>query len=228
MTDQVFPAEQSLGYYFHPRRYPHAPGHPRLDVVLRAVPSGEHFDPDCLRLVIVSGESAPRFLSVHHPWRGAERLRVCPGFVNLRDRKDKTVEAFTFGGDLRITSREDRTTCVLTSPAPIIEFAPDPRLPDPTIPPMLVEEVEVLIGQRRAAWERHHPSANFDRRLVAADPLLLYCACLEALLERIASFPLKAGNGPHQDFAHYLRAEIRTLRQRGDWPPEVPPLSELL
>ena len=221
-------SEHELGYRFCSRRYPHAPGYSRLDIVLRATPTGHHFDPEKVRLAVVSADEDIELLSVCHPWLGASRHRALVGYVRLHDRKGKVVKAFTFGGDLQITSEEERTTCVLTSPAPIIELTPASLSPRPTMPMMLVEEVESLIAQRRAAWNQERDPAMFDKRMMATDPFTLYLACLEALGEKFTRFAHQVEDDLTRQFTQFVHAEIQALCERGAWLLHVPPLAKLL
>lgn len=228
MPDQKTSDERELGYTFHPRLYPQAPGHPQLDITLRATPTGLHFDPKWVRIAVASANKGIEFLTVRHPWQWEERYRACAGHVSLQDHKNKVVETFTFGGDLQIMSEKDRTMCILSSSAPIVEVLPEPLTRGPSVHMMLVEEVEALIAQRRAAWDREHAPATFDRRLAATDPLSLYVACLETLNEKYAHFPHEAEDELTHQFVAFLRAESKALHQMGTWPLRVPSLTELL
>lgn len=187
--------------------------------MLRQAPTHLHFDPEWVRLGVVSIQGRIETLFVGHPWRGpGRRYRAYPGQVTWGDRKDETVKAFTFGGELRIESEETHTTCVLTSPAPIIYL-----VRGSLVPTTLALEVEILLAERRAAWI-HDPGA-FERRLVAAAPVALYRACLKALKEKFQNFDLEAQNESIRQFVHFLDRETRTRREAGERAPE---LDELL
>jgi hypothetical protein len=228
VPDQETPDEGELGYTFHPQLYPQAPGHPQLDIVLRATPTGLHFDPKWVRLPVASANRGIELLTVRHPWQWKEHYRACEGHVSLHDHKNKVIEAFAFGGDLQIMSEEDRTTCILSSSAPIVEMLPEPLTRGPSVHMMLVEEVEALIAQRRAAWDQEQAPIAFDRRLAAVDPLRLYLACLGALNEKFAHFPHGAEDELTHQFIVFLHAESKALHEMGTWPLYVPPLAELL
>ena len=45
MTQNKTSQGEDWGYEFYPRAYPHAPGHPRLDITIPKTPTGRHFDP---------------------------------------------------------------------------------------------------------------------------------------------------------------------------------------
>ena len=220
MTQQDVPVGMELGYFFHHRERPNAPGHPQLDVLMRSVPTEKHFDPEQLSLTVASEHRGTEFLRVHHPWSWLEQYRVCAGRVILKDRKDKKVGAFTFGGDLHIESEEMLTTCFLTSPAPILEL-----IGTSSIPVLLAVETEIIFAKRRAEWV--HDPAIYDKRLSAADPLILYIACLEAIGDKFERYPSR-GDEFIQQFVQFIRVEIKTLHELHEWPLYVPRIDELL
>ncbi len=220
-TTSIEPVQHELGYFFHPTRVPKAIGHPQLDIVLRPAPTGRHFDPEKVHFEVACVNGGVESLTVHHPWRWpTHHYCVSAGRVIWRDRLDKTVEAFTFGGSLQIEPCESYTACVLTSPAPILRL-----VSDADIPTMLALEVEVLLAERRAAWV--DDPASIEERVAAADPLVLYYSCLKALKGKFKRLCLTAidnrlcqlvlflnnGNGSH-----------RAWRR----PPHIPELSDLL
>jgi hypothetical protein len=187
--------------------------------VLRPAPTYLHFDPEWVRLGVISTQGWVERLAVSHPWRGlGRRYRACPGQVTWGDRKGKTIKAFTFGGELRIEAEEAHTTCVLTSSAPIIHF-----VRGTSVPTMLALEAGTLLAERRAAWV-HNPEA-FERRLATAAPVAFYRACLKALRRKFQNFNFEAQNEPFRRFVHFLDSETRTRQEAGERAPE---LDELL
>ena len=218
--DQGNLKKRDYGYYFHSREYSDSPGHPRLDVLLRSVPTGKHFDPEKLSITVASEQRCTEFLRVHHPWPAQEQYRACAGRVILQDRKGKKVEAFTFGGDFWIESEEMLTACVLTSPAPILE-----RTGTSSIPELLAEEVEIIFAERRAAWEPDQ--STFKDRLRATDPFTLYCICLESLIEKFERYPSKEDEFVQQ-LIHFLNTEIKTLHELDKWPVSLPTIANVL
>jgi len=210
--------EPDLGYIFFPSEIPHYPGHPRLDVILTELPTERHFDPTRVQYQIVSRQNRAEHLSVHHPWTAGELYRVGVGRIFIRDRIDKTVEAFSFGGELRIFSDPPRTICVLTSPAPIFDLWQTPSLPM-----WLTAEVEILLAEQKVKGLQSTRD-ELDLHLGKVDPFLLYASCLKALHDK--SWPLSEdeyGAGPH-----FVRNEIKRIEQAGNWPLLVPSLAELV
>lgn len=206
------PVNEQLGYCFHPPADPHELGHPQLDVVLRATPTGEHFDPETLACFVATASGSMK-LHVLHPWTQDTTYRICAGEIVIEDARHEQVKAFTFGGTLHIDSDARRTVCRLASPAPLLEHARQAL----SLEEHLIEEVAILFAQRRAVQD----DDVFDRRLAAADPLLLYRACLVALHSKFEDFP--ATDDVHRRFKQFLRTSTQAATEEN-----IPALAELL
>jgi hypothetical protein len=220
MSDQYDSNEKEYGYFFHSQERSDSPGHPQLDVFLRSVPTEKHFDPVKMTINVAVGGKDIEFIKVHHPWSLLEHYRVCSGRVILQDRKGKKVEAFTFGGDLQIESKEEVTIGNLTSPAPILELTSTSSFPS-----LLAEETEIIFAERRAEWEPDH--TTFNKKLIMADPFVLYCACLEYLEVKYEHSHIR-DDGVIQHFAQFLHDEIEALQGLHKWPVKLPTVAELL
>jgi hypothetical protein len=220
MSDQYNFNEKEYGYFFHPQERPDSPGHPQLDVFLRSVPTEKHFDPTKMTLNVALEHKDIEFIKVHHPWSLHEQYQACAGRIILQDRKGKIVEAFTFGGDLRIESKEEVTIGILTSPAPILELTSTS-----SIPSILAEETEIIFAERRAKWEPDH--AAFIKKLIVADPLALYCASLEYLGVKYEHSHVR-DDGAIQHFDQFVHDEIEALQELHKWPEQLLTVAELL
>jgi hypothetical protein len=183
---QTNPESHELGYYFYPQNRAGRLGHPRLDILLRSTPSERHFDPEKVHLFILSPQNDIEALVIDHPWRSLKRYRLVPGRVIIEDRRGKAVEAFTYGGDLEINANDERTLCMLVSPAAILDLSADAgisRLPATGLSAgqLLAQETEILLAERRAAWARDPD--QYETRLAGVDPAALYAACLSGSRE---------------------------------------------
>jgi hypothetical protein len=207
------PANEHLGYYFHPPVDAHAIGYPQLDVVIRPAPTGDHIDPESVACHIATNDRSIR-LHVVHPWTQETTYRVCLGEIDIEGMRQEHVKAFTFGGTLRIDSDSRRTLCQIISPAPLLEHARQTM----TLPEQVIEEVQILIAERRAA---PNDDDAFELKLAAVDPLLLYHACLVALHEKFAHFP--ATDDAQHHFKQFLLDATRSLKDE-----TIPALSDLL
>src|SRR5512144_448502 len=116
------PANEQLGYYFHPPLESQAIGYSQLDVVIRPVPTGEHFDPESFACLTATASGSAR-LHVTHPWTQETTYRVCAGEIDIDDARQEHVKAFTFGGALHLDSDARRTLCQIVSPAPLLEYS---------------------------------------------------------------------------------------------------------
>ncbi len=206
------PANEQLGYYFHPSTDAHSIGAAQLDVVIRPAPTGEHIDPESLECHVADGDRSTR-LHVAHPWAQETTYRVCAGEIDIEGMRHERITAFTFGGTLRIDSFSKRTLCQIISPAPLLEHARHA----PSLAEQLIEQVQILFAERRAAQD----DDDFARKLAAADPLQLYHACLFALAEKFTHFP--ATDDAHRRFKQFLH---NATQQVADEP--VPTLADLL
>jgi len=198
----VSPEAVDLGYILYPRRRPHEPGYPRLDVILRTKPTGHHFDPLKVHLTVTLPEGGITPLVVEHPWSDLEDYVVCAGKVELIDRNNKHLDAFTFGGAMHIQPEEDHSVLILNSPAPILLSA------ESSLEHLLIDECEIILAERKAIRESER--GLFERHLKNAPPLELYRALLIAILERYQHLP------PNEDelvfkLEHTLRTEIEAV-----------------
>lgn len=157
------PKQSNLGYIYYPSKQKEKLDHPRLDVILSQNPSDMHFDPEKVEFRIVASRDEIQTLTVEHPWTFQKNYRVTAGKVILRNRQNKSHEAFTYGGELNIQVDDQQTICSLTSPAPIfnLDFNESTAV-------FLVEETEILLAQRRAAWANNVD--EYEKRLAKVDP----------------------------------------------------------
>lgn len=217
------PGPPGLGYVYYPPEHPRNPGHPRLDIFLRSEPTQEHFDPERVIVKVVSAYGGLEELRITHPWEGQRQHHVAAGRVIMQDRIGKEAESFCFGGKLTVQTEAGQeptlTTCVLTSPAPIL------ALDGTSAASLLATEVEVVLAERRAAWLQEPD--ELERRLAAADPLLLYHALLDELRSRFRHH-LPSEDPAMQRFLHFVRVESQAIRERDHLPQNTPTLVELL
>ncbi len=192
----------------------------RLAVALRPAPTCQHYDPEELHVPVASDKSTVDTLSVHHPFARPGEYRVVPGRIRLRDRKDKAVSFFSFGGELNIQTSATRTYCTLVSPAPIIGLHASGSFTE-----TLAFEVETLLARQRAAACRHRGA--FEERLVRVDPLMLYIACLMELDRRAECLPCETDESLHSFYSH-VHAALRELQDMPEYPTFVPELGDLL
>lgn len=206
-----------LGYEFDLPKSAARPVHHRLTVWIRPVPTEHHFDPETLSCPAASGDT----VIVRHPWTEGAGFRVRIGLLQLKDRKNKVVEAFSFGGALRIESQESETRCDFTSPAPLL-----PILEADSLQAQVTFEIEAVVGACRAQWNGRHPDSDFEAALARPEPLALYAACLETVEARLRA--IHSSDEPLHAVLHYIDHERDALRDDGQWPEAGRKLMELL
>jgi len=208
-----------FGYwYFYPSEY--APRASRLEVNIAETPTEEHFDPQRIHFLSVSGEKFLEDLKVTHPWTYKDDYQICAGLVQIIDLKDKTEEALSFGGRLRIESHDSYTACILESSAPILEITGA----NPIIR-KFVDEIEILFAERRAEWASKEEI--FERRFIQADPLELYIAVLNSLIHKYE----RVGYKDHfhiQEFLSFLHKEAERLETENQTKLPAHSLEEIL
>jgi len=209
-----------LGYLFYPASNPHALGHPRLDVNLYELPTGEHFDPQELTITVDDPIQGWQQLTFYHP-ADPGLYRVCIGRIVILDHVKKEVEAFSFGGELETSRFENHSLCCLTSPAPIFDmgrFAQDEL--------ELVSEYEAELARLRARWLQQE--IDFEERLAAIAPERLFWALTGAVQNRLRSLPASAHSDQYWASRHTLHAAICFLEPSGELPPGAPTIDDLI
>jgi hypothetical protein len=194
-------SDECFGFYFHQfQQEGWEWGYQRLEVNLQSDPTGQHYDPESLRVRIVDLDKRIDHVRIYHPWRGRERFQIVIDEVVLRDRKDKVVEAFTFGGQLSIQSDDQCTHCSLESPVPIIDLRDDNNTAS-----LLAEEAIALIARRQAEWE--YEPEKFEARLANASIEGIYFGVLKDLEKKYREFP-EEERVASQDFLAFLQHQM--------------------
>jgi hypothetical protein len=148
-------------------------------------------------------------LVVTHPWRGLGRWQAVAGRIILQDRREKIIEAFSFGGELRIKVAAGLTICTFRSPAPIL---PLNRLGEPMV--MIASEFEALMAIYRTAWQMD--DAGFYTCLAEADPADLFFAGLLEVRARFSRLPVKARGPGYWEAWNEVENTLSALeRERG-------------
>lgn len=218
---------ENWGYYLLPKSHPQSPGHTGLLVAIRKQPTGKHFDPQSLRLwlrLLRDEHEEARWTTLwidsprELPIKGS--IHACPGRVVLRDRRDKRVSFFVFGGSLEAVSVPGETVYSLRSPAPILQITENLE----SVPDQLAFETEEHLGELQVKWGLDEE--GFAKRRAQVDPLQFYLASLNSILARYEQDP--ALQETSQEFYLALRNEQRWLIERRQWPTDIPELEELL
>lgn len=194
-----------IGYLFHYPTFDQPTGHFQLDVYVSSIPTEKHFDVQFATFSVKTSNDCIRSLTVTQPWNFEKNAEVCAGPIVLEDRKGKKVEAFSFGGRLNIESKELQTVCTLVSDAPILDIS----IASP-MNKLFIEEVEIILAKSRADYPEH---LEFEKKLCAADPFILYMACLNELIPHIADLSQK--QEPYNHLENYLHTQIHRFESAG-------------
>ncbi len=169
-----------LGYY-------HEVGNvERLHIALRAVPTGDHFDPERIAYPAIRGKRIEKAvynrttlpsIAVDQP--------VGVGPVTLMDRIDKHVGFFTFGGSLNVVKRNDETVCTITSEAPI--FPTSLNFKDTG--GEFVTETMALLGRLRAEHGMRNDEAKWEEKLSQLSPQEIYKGAIISIYNKYKKTP---------------------------------------
>jgi hypothetical protein len=146
-----------------------------LAVAIRDIPTAEHYDPESLRLSLLTADGTVQESKLTRHLSLSQEKKVCPGPVHLMDRLGKRVTFFSFGGSLRSLQEEDRSLFVLQSPVPILEMEEDQA----SFQNLLAAESEAQLAKIHADWESD--DAGFLLRLVQTDSRQLFRALVGAI-----------------------------------------------
>ncbi len=206
------------GYHLLPPVHPHSPGYMGLLVAFRPRPTRVHYDPESLHLRLREDDLASwETLTISSPQHPEQR--VCPGPVTLRDRLEKRVDFFTFGGTLTVEADPGEVVYLLESPAPILDLT----TAEDDVGRLLAIEVEMMLSVFQARWGADERS--FWERLAQLEPLQFYQASVESILMRYErSNALK--ENMHRLYT-VLSQEKEWLIETGQWPARPQTLGKL-
>lgn len=220
MTESLVAKSNDLSYEFHAGH--RVTGSITLTVTFRPTPSEEHYDPEHMQLPALNLAGEVQQLDVHHPWHDRADWHIAPGCIALTDRKQKVVEAFTFGGTLHVTGDAQHTCAVVRSQAPIFELNSGIHTGATDAVSIFVEEVRMLFARARAGW--NGDDAGYLRHLATLDPALLYAACRQAVQAHLGAQPEHLRLTRYRSTVHLLRV----MAVEDPIPTYVTPLSEML
>jgi hypothetical protein len=196
-------------------------GYTRLDIQIPDEPTERHYDPENASFLVMVPELGMDRLVVSHPWRGPRRWQLLAGRIILQDRREKIIEAFSFGGDLRIEVAPGLTFCAVNSPAPIL---PLDRLGDPLV--MIASEIEALMAIYRTAWQMD--DEGFFTCLSEVDPADLFFAGLLEVQARFSRLPVRARGAGYWEAWNEVENTLTALEKGGGKAHPVQTFQELL
>lgn len=218
--NEILEQTADWGYRTLPRLHCECPGYSGLLVAVRARPTEAHYDPERLMVCVrdLHGCAREMTLSLKPPFLPSDH--VCPGRIDIRDRTQKEVSFFTFGGTIEVVTAPDRTVYALTSPAPIVPL----DLPIDAVSDQLALEADITLGRLTAQYGRDR--REFSHRLAEVDPFTFYVAVMADLLTQLQES--QALRRDHAALYRGLQNERAYLQSTGQWPAVPPTPQELL
>ena len=214
--------DKELGFIFIPFKERESIGFKELIINIAEIPSGKHFDPVAIDFFAATkDQTAVEEFTVFHPYSNNMKMDIVAGKIDMKDKKGKREEAFSFGGSLHILSQSENTQCRLVSNAPIL-----PLNPRNTPVHNLLDEIQILMAERKAAWIQEGEEA-FEKKLINIDPLQLCVVCLNTILKEFSDPELQS-LGTNRILVDLIRKEINYLKESGMWPAEIPSIVEIL
>ena len=214
------------GYVFYPASSPLASAHARIEVNICAVPTELHYDPERLTVPVVDHSGAIQQVTISHPWHGKHQLRLASGYIVVRDRKEKVVEAYTAGGQIDISVSSACTCCQITSPAPLYRLESESGAGPESAAAAVVDKIEALLAVRRARWGAN--DLGFEQRLTSIEPSDLYAAGLHSIQTQLDQVPAHLRGARYQTMARGVDAAILSAKESGQWPVQELVLEDLV
>jgi hypothetical protein len=209
-----------LGYEFQAGENPDSLGHKLLIFNLYASPTGRHFDPHHVGLVIDFSERGVRHEILSFPLDSNE-YHVCLGRITLLDFTNKEVEAFNFGGRLLAENQEGLAACRLITPAPIFHIHAYNKYET-----LLACEYEAELARLRAQWKRD--DLDFDDCLADIDPVTIFLALTKDIQQLLSEIPATHRSDHYWELRHAIQSAIRFIAPDGQLPPGTIGAKDLL
>lgn len=215
-------ADMDIGYVFEPESQSDILGGRSLGINLFDKPTLQHFDPKEAILPALDQDGKIESLLIAHPWRLKTEYTVVAGFVEIIDRKKVKVEAFTFGGTLEIRNEQGKTSCLLQSPAPILNIQ---HASTTQTGCSLAEEVQDLLAVRRAA--NLGSDEDFEEKLISIQPISLFISALKSIDAKYTRLPHE--ESPHIADCHQtLRKALKRAIEQYPQQKNAPLIQDLL
>lgn len=222
--ESLFNFMRNWGFYLLPKSHQDSPGYLGLIVAIREKPSQSHFNPEMARLQIgLSGAPGQKWETLRLRPLFHDSRPLYPGFISLLDGAGRQQQFFTFGGSIEVAQQDGETIYLLRSPAPILLIG-NPVIEVEETSEAFAEEFEATLAQAHAWWKLD--DQGFADRLTKTNPMQLYLACINDLLEKYTGNPDLSRHA--HAFVRQLQSERAWLEETGRWPLYSPSIKALL
>ncbi|MBN2555166.1 MAG: hypothetical protein JXA97_04435 [Anaerolineales bacterium] len=145
---EILERMRSWGYQFAMKSHPDSPGFSTLMIAIREVPTRKHYDAEVIRVQVPSDEGMLVWTAFHFQQRALQPRELGYTRIILKDRLEKAVSFYCFGGKIESIAAVDINVYIIRSQAPIIDLSSDKDI----LAIELANEADILIARIRASF----------------------------------------------------------------------------
>jgi len=212
----------SIGYDFGSSKYSPALGYSWLKVVISGNPTQRFFDVKLLSVPTFDGQFLRHTQVTRHELAPDETFHVCLGELRLETYQGETIQAFSFGGNLRAAVEMDDLYCEYTSDAPIFMMEAEPD----SVSGVIADEVLDLLAEYESKLAGHDD--ELYSRLSKFEPYSLFLSCLVSMQKRADSVPLAVRRERYHKVSASIKRAIQIVCDADGWDAHAPNLEDLL
>ena len=213
---------RSIGYDFGPSKYSPALGYSSLKVLISANPTHRFFDVKMLSIPTFDGQFLHHTQITRHELAPDETFQVCLGELRLETYQGESIQAFSFGGNLRASVEMGDLYCEFTSTAPIFTMEADTD----SISGVIADEVLDLLAEYESKLAGHDD--ELYSRLSKIEPYQLFLSCLVSMQNRSDSIPMAIRRERYHKVSANLKHAFQIVCNQDKWDGHAPSLEDLL
>ena len=145
---EILERMQAWGYQFAMKSHPDSPGYSTLMIALREIPTRKHYDAEVIRVQIPSDEGTLTWTAFHFAQRALQPRELGYTRIILKDRLEKAVSFYCFGGTIESVAAVDLNVYIIRSQAPIIDLSSEKDI----LAIELANEADILTARIRASF----------------------------------------------------------------------------
>jgi len=205
---KLFERMHAWGYQFAYRHHPESPGFATLMVAIREMPTRMHFDPETIRVLAPMEDGAVSWVTFHYHNRSVPEKPIGYSRIILKDRREKAIAFYTFGGSIRSIVRPGENIFIIQSEAPILDLSSEKDI----LAAELADEAEIVLAKMRARLAGQ--AQEFHRRMCALSPEQRYFGTIRSILAQLGSE--RQLRQERESLRWLLQREVRFLRKSVD------------
>ena len=212
----------SIGYDFGPSKYSPALGYSWLKVLISGNPTQRFFDVKMLNIPTFDGQFLHHTRITRHELAPDETFQVCLGELRLETYQGESIQAFSFGGNLRANVVMSDLYCEFTSNAPIFTMEDEPT----SVSGVIADEVLDLLAEYESKLAGHDD--ELYSRLSKIEPYQLFLSCLVSMQKRSDNIPLAIRRERYHKVSANIKHAFQTVCDQDKWDGNAPSLEDLL